>query len=184
MPSRPRSARPWYLQRTFFYKTLALFSAGFGVSIIIAYSPYFAEVLTGFSQLGLFGAFIAGLLFVSTLTVSTAGLLFFFLAEHYNPLAISLIGAFGSVIVDTAFFFFFNSTVTVQQKKMPLLFRKGPTRWLLMLLGALIVASPLPDEIGIALMGVGRIQPLNFFILTYLFNAAGIFALLSTRAVL
>jgi hypothetical protein len=40
--------------------------------------------------------------------------------------------------------------------------------------GAVIIASPFPDEIGVSLMGMARMSGLAFVALTYVLNAAGI----------
>ena len=45
------------------------------------------------------------------------------------------------------------------------------------IIGAIIVASPLPDEIGLALMGITKMRTLYFVPISYLLNSIGIFVL-------
>ena len=47
--------------------------------------------------------------------------------------------------------------------------------WILPVLGAFIIASPFPDEVGIGLMGIARMKNWQFLLLTFMLNSAGIF---------
>ena len=55
------------------------------------------------------------------------------------------------------------------------LFRTPYFAWLLPASGALIIASPLPDEVGVGLMGSSKLSNSRFLIFSYLLNATGIF---------
>jgi hypothetical protein len=57
------------------------------------------------------------------------------------------------------------------------------TRYLLPLLGGLAIASPLPDEIGVPLLGLARISTPRFLTIVYGLHFAGIYAIgLAARA--
>ena len=47
--------------------------------------------------------------------------------------------------------------------------------WVLPVLGAFIIASPFPDEVGIGLMGISRMKSWQFLILAFVLNSTGIF---------
>jgi hypothetical protein len=47
--------------------------------------------------------------------------------------------------------------------------------WILPVLGAFIIASPFPDEIGIGLMGISRMKTWQFLLLAFVLNSTGIF---------
>ena len=51
--------------------------------------------------------------------------------------------------------------------------------WLLPVLGAIIIASPLPDELGITLMGLGKIKNWQFLTLSFVLNSSGILIIAS-----
>jgi hypothetical protein len=51
--------------------------------------------------------------------------------------------------------------------------------WLAPVVGALVIASPLPDELGITLLGIARLRNWQFVVLSFIFNFAGIFAIVS-----
>ena len=54
------------------------------------------------------------------------------------------------------------------------MFRFKHFRWLTLLAGALLIASPLPDELGIALLGFSKVSTRYFAILSFVFNFLGI----------
>ena len=47
-------------------------------------------------------------------------------------------------------------------------------RWLIAFLGALIIASPLPDELGLTMMGFSKIKTSLFIPISFLLNSLGI----------
>ena len=51
-------------------------------------------------------------------------------------------------------------------------------RWTIPVIGALIIASPLPDEIGIGILGIYNLKTSQFLVLSYILNSLGIAALL------
>lgn len=132
-------------------------------------------------------AFMAGMFFISFFTVVPASYILISLLADSNPLFISLIAGIGAVFGDLliflfiknrvshSFFSFFNfkkSNWTERLKK------NRAIRILLPVIGAAIIASPLPDEIGVSLMGVSRIKKRHFIPISFALNAAGIYLLL------
>ena len=47
-------------------------------------------------------------------------------------------------------------------------------KWMMPLIGALIIASPLPDEIGVAMLGLSKMKNSLFIPLSFALNSAGI----------
>lgn len=59
-------------------------------------------------------------------------------------------------------------------KRIKAVFRLRFFRWLTWLLGGLIIASPLPDELGIGLLGFSKMKLAAFIPLSLIFNSLGI----------
>jgi len=59
------------------------------------------------------------------------------------------------------------------------LFRSPYFSWLLPFIGATIIALPVPDEIGVSMLGLSKIRPWQFFIVTFALNSLGIFVIVS-----
>jgi uncharacterized membrane protein YdjX (TVP38/TMEM64 family) len=47
--------------------------------------------------------------------------------------------------------------------------------WTVPFLGALIIISPLPDEIGVSMMGISSIDTRRFALLSFVLNCIGVF---------
>ena len=73
------------------YKNLTYLGISIIVAIFLFRSQVFHSFLLHLGNYGYIGAFIGGILFVSTFTVSIATVILFNLAEYLNPLEIALI---------------------------------------------------------------------------------------------
>ncbi len=136
---------------------------------------------------GYVGGFIAGLFLVSTFTVAPSAIVLFHLAEQLNPVLLALSAGAGGVIGDVVLFKFLKDRVyeelaPVAEKlggsNLRLIMHSPYFGWFAPVLGALIIASPFPDEIGISLLGLSKINTLHFMALTFLLNTLGIFAII------
>lgn len=146
------------------------------------------QVIKNISNLGYVGSFITGIFFVSTFTVAPASVVLFKMAELYNPIIIALTAGTGAVIGDYIIFRFLKDNVFNEIK--PIFMKLGGTQmsriistpyfaWLAPVMGAIIIASPLPDEVGIGLMGISKLKNWQFIIISFTLNSLGIFVITS-----
>lgn len=144
--------------------------------------------LTGIGSLGYFGAFVAGILFVSVFTIAPASVLLFEFAKNLNPISVATLAGFGAVLGDYLIFRFLKDRVFEELD--PIFNKIGGSivkkifltpffSWLIPILGAFIIASPLPDEVGISLMGLSKVKNWHFILITFLLNAIGIFIVIA-----
>jgi len=56
--------------------------------------------------------------------------------------------------------------------------------WTLPVIGALIIASPFPDELGVSLMGLSDVPIQKFLLVSFLSHSFGMFLLVSTATAL
>ena len=167
------------------------------ISLILVYFLLRFEILHTFllnlGQLGYLGAFFAGMLFVSTFTVATGALILLVLAESLSPIEIGLLAGVGAVMGDMIIFRFVKDDLLNELK--PIYHKLGGdhiTRtlhtpyfsWSLPVLGAIIIASPLPDEIGVSLIGISKMKTYQFIFLSFVLNSIGIFLVVSASAVI
>ena len=150
------------------------------------------SALSHVSTFGYIGVFIVGAFFVSTFTVAPSLVVLSFFAETLDPLFVALVAGAGAVVGDYLIFRFLKDRIF--QEVRPLFFHVGEGRvgrlfstpyfaWLAPVLGAFIIASPLPDELGVALLGGTHLKKWQFFLLTFPLNTLGIFAvIMATRA--
>jgi hypothetical protein len=165
------------------YKNLTLLITSVAVAFFLSRFEPFHVFLLSFGDYGYIGAFLAGFLFVSSFTVATGALILLVLAERLSPIEIGVVAGLGAVVGDITIFRFVKDNLISEIK--PLYNRFGGkhltavvhTRyfsWTLPVLGAIIIASPLPDEIGVSLMGLSKMKTYKFLLLSFGLNAIGI----------
>ncbi|HEU4677698.1 MAG TPA: hypothetical protein VFS75_03205 [Candidatus Paceibacterota bacterium] len=142
----------------------------------------FVALLDGYK---LVAAFIAGLLFTSVLTTAIGIVIFVKLGATMPLLAVALVGGLGAMAIDYVMFWFTRDRIMADYEYMLAnasgriralftLCKQCLLRRLLPIIGAFIIMSPFPDELGVALMGFSNISIRKFLALTYVMNAAGI----------
>jgi len=114
----------------------------------------------------------------------------FNLAEYLNPWEIALIAGVGAVIGDMTIFQFIRTKGLVDEikhffqyfgsDKLHHLIHTKYFSWTLPVIGAIIIASPLPDELGIGLMGISHLKTWKFVLVSFLLNSIGIFLIVSS----
>lgn len=178
----------------FRYKNLTLALAGILLAASVSKIDAVHQILTGLGNFGYVSAFIAGGLFVSTFTVAAGAIILFFLAETFTPWEIGLIAGLGAVVGDLTIFKFVKNGLAGEiteiynhldgRHHLRKLFHSKYFSWTLPVVGALIIASPLPDELGVTLMGISRLNTFQFLITSFLLNSAGIFLVVSGAVLL
>ena len=172
----------WKLKNTFLLivSVVALFYFSDG--------PFIKNVIHEIGGLGFFGAFLAGVFFVSTFTVVPAGIVLFYLAGKLDPLGVIISAGVGAMLGDYVIFRFLKDRVLGELE--PVFMKLGGSHisrlfstpyfaWLAPVFGAIIIASPFPDEIGIGLLGIAKIKNWQFLILSFILNSLGIFFIIA-----
>ena len=170
------------------YKNLSVFAGSLVIALGLFFYEPFHLFLLHLGSLGYVGTFLTGILFVSTFTVATGIVILLSLSQTISPLTISIVAGFGAVVGDVIIFRFVKDNLL--EEIMPLYKRLGGNHlshvlhsryfsWTLPVLGALIIASPLPDELGVSLMGISKMKTYHFLILSFLLNSLGIFFVVS-----
>lgn len=176
--------RPLVYYQSWTYKNTALLIVSLALLYYFAGSDLVKQTITTIGQLGYLGAFITGVFLVSTFTVAPALVVLYHLAEALNPLEIALLAGIGSVVGDYLIFRFLKDKVFQELKPLFLalggsyfvdMFKTPYFAWLTPLIGASIIASPLPDEIGVGILRLSKMKTWQFLLLSFLLNATGIF---------
>jgi len=158
---------------------------------VFADYPFIKNFMSSIGALGYLGAFITGIFFVSIFTVAPASVILFDLANTLNPILVAILAGFGTVLGDYIIFSFLRDKLFNELK--PLFYKFGGTllkklfltpyfSWLIPIFGAVIIASPLPDETGITMLGLSKVKIWQFLLITFLLNSAGIFILVTIAA--
>lgn len=128
-------------------------------------------------------AFIAGFFFTSLLTITPAGVAFAEMAHTVPSIQLAAWGASGAVLGDLLLFLFVRDAISQDLlamlrgpwlRKVKALFKSPFLAWAVPVAGALVIASPLPDEVGLAMLGLSKTD-LRFLIpVSYAMNFLGI----------
>lgn len=151
------------------------------------------EILLDLGLAGPLGAFFAGMLFVSSFTMVVGTFFIAALSEAMPLWQLVLLGGLGASMVDILLFHLVRHTVFEEMKP---LVKKWKRRhfmrvlhsryisWTVPLLGALIIISPLPDEIGVSMMGISNLDTRKFALLSFTLNCLGVFLVaITSRAI-
>lgn len=128
-------------------------------------------------------AFVAGFFFTSLLTIAPAGVAFAEMAHTVPALQLAAWGATGAMLGDLLLFLFVRDAISQDLmrmlrgswiRKIKALFKTPFLSWAVPVAGALVIASPLPDEVGLAMLGLSKTD-LRFLIpISYAMNFLGI----------
>ena len=133
------------------------------------------------------GAFLGGVLFVSTFTFGVGTIILTSLTENFPIISIAFFAGLGASLGDLLIFRLVKDRLLEEIK--PLYEKFGNSHlgkifyshifaWTLPLLGAIIIASPLPDELGVSLLGIAKIKTSKFILISFVLNTIGIFLIL------
>lgn len=154
------------------------------LATILAKSNLLVYVLDVAQGLKFLGSFLAGIFFISIFTVAPASVVLYEIAKSNPALEVAFFGGLGAVVGDLIIFRFVKDSISEDIKyfiektklqKLTAIFKLKPLRWLTVLLGALIIASPIPDELGLAMMGLTKIKNSAFILISFTLNFFGIF---------
>jgi hypothetical protein len=166
-------------------------------SFVLAYALYMQGVFDMLPELlnghGYISMFLGGLLFSFGFTTPFAIAIFAAMSGLVNPLLGALIGAVGAMVADMFIFQFIRVSFMdeLRQLKTSALFRwfrdrrhreSVPERmrqYVQWSVAGILIASPLPDELGVSLLsGLTEIKSKPFAIACYFMNATGILIML------
>ncbi len=153
------------------------------IAVILARTGILTSILTSTQEVEILGSLIAGMFFVSIFTVAPAGVVLFEIAAANSIWEVALFGGIGALIGDLIIFRFIKDSLSedihwlvrkTKQERLVSIFRLKILRWIVPFIGALIVASPLPDEIGLAMMGLSKMKTSVFIPISFTLNFLGI----------
>jgi hypothetical protein len=171
------------------HKNLTFLILGTVIAGFLLQVREFHSFLLHLGGLGYIGAFFAGFIFVFSLTAPTGVAVLTLLSEQLLLPEIVFIGALGSTLGDFIIFKFtkgilnqeLSDTYTKLDKKQRAsrIFHSRHFSWLLPLIGAAIIASPLPDEAGISILSLSKLKTYQFLLFVFILDFIGIFLLVS-----
>lgn len=149
------------------------------ITLIMIITGKFHELIILTGSFGIIGVLISGIFFGYGFTAipATASLIYF--TELFNPIIIAFIGATGTMIGDLIIFNYFRNSLPdeieslIKKSKIRKL-KKTRFKWLVPAIAGFIIASPLPDEIGVSLLGTYKFDTNTFMLISFTLNFIGL----------
>lgn len=157
------------------------------LAILLARSGTIDSFIKLFEGSFVLTALIGGILFTSVFTTAIGTAIFFVLGiDGYNPFLIAFIGGTGALVGDLLIFHFVRAELVTNleallekktRRKLEHVTHHKVIAFGLALLGGIIIASPFPDELGIAFLAASGLKNSYFSIISYILNFFGILAI-------
>lgn len=168
----------------FLLQDIAIIVLSIIIAVILVKTNIPIKILTSTQELELLGSFIAGMFSTSVFTTIPAIITLGEIARSNSIAFTAIFGAMGAVVGDLIIFRFIRDRFSEHLlelvkhqgagKRMKVLLKLKFFRWLTFLVGGLIIASPIPDELGISLLGFSKMRMSWFIPLSFTSNFIGI----------
>lgn len=162
---------------------VALFLFGIFIAVYLIKTGAIHRLMATVQGMEIVGSFVGGLFFTSMLTAAPATIVLGEIAQDNSILVTAFFGGLGAIIGDYIIFRLIKDSLS---KPIIYIFKKTGLKglfsawrirrfgWLISFIGAVIIASPLPDEIGLAMLGLSKIKTAKFIPLSFSLNFLGI----------
>ena len=154
------------------------------VAVMLVQTGSLHTLLLSTKEYEVFSSFFAGMFFTSVFTTAPAIVALGEIATQGNLFVVSVLGAVGAMCGDALIFAFVKNKLSehvslligqqTRRKRVRHFFKSRLIRIFSFVLGGIIIASPLPDELGIGLMGISKMKTRYFLVLSFAFNFIGI----------
>lgn len=153
------------------------------IAVILVKTGALKSLLISTQEIKFIGSFVAGIFFVSVFTAAPATVVLAEIAQSNSIFWVAFFGGVGALVGDLIIFRFIKDRLSAdflylikktKFERLISIFRLKLFRWLIPFAGALIVASPLPDELGLTMMGLSKMKTFLFVPLLFLLNFLGI----------
>ena len=146
-------------------------------------SGYLQGLIETILPLRFISEIMAGVLYTSFLTSPISVAMLIILAQENNPVVTALLAGVGAVLGDLLILRFFREKLSsdlnmvskqLQLKKVNSFLQKYRLDFAIPLIGAIIIASPFPDELGLIMLGISKLRYQEIALISYILNTAGI----------
>jgi uncharacterized membrane protein YdjX (TVP38/TMEM64 family) len=175
------------------YKNLTFLFLSLIFAFFLGRHEPFHQFLLNLGSFGYIGAFIAGVLFVSTFGFATGAITLLVLAEKLNIFELGIIAGAGGVLGDFLLFRFVKDRLIdevapiyekIEGNHLHKILHTKHFRWMFPVIGAVITASPLPDELGVSLMGISKMKTWKFVIMAFILDFTSVVLILLASSII
>ncbi|MEM5812176.1 MAG: hypothetical protein QXN71_02675 [Candidatus Aenigmatarchaeota archaeon] len=163
-----------------------LLAISFIAALFIITSEPFSDFVSNLGEIEYIGVFVSGMLFSYGFTTAPAASVLFVSSKSLNPFLVALIGATGAMFSDYLMFRFFKGEFLSEIRHLSDRFHFHPhlnntihriANKMSCVIGGLILASPLPDELAASFCGSIRMGTRKFTMIAFVFKFFGILSI-------
>ncbi len=165
---------------------------GIVVAILLVKLGAIDTFLAATSGLAILTSFFGGMFFTSVLTIAPASVALAAASNALPSWIVALLGALGAAALDYVLFRFFRYDIErdvegllkpALRRRILSLFHFGFLKWMIVFIGASIIASPLPDELGLVFLTISRVKHTYLFPILFVLHFVGILVLVTAVSV-
>ncbi len=166
------------------FHDILILAASIILAVVFVKTGVLVDLIESTQKWQYLGSLISGLFFTSIFTTAPAIVALGQISEINSILPTAFLGAIGATVGDLLMFHFVRDRFSEHLleamshngtgKRVKAIFRRRSFRWATFFLGGMIIASPLPDELGIGLLGISHMKIRRFIPLSFAFNFVGI----------
>ncbi len=170
--------------RSYLVQDLMIIIMSIFLAVVLVQTQILANIISTTTEYGLLGSFVAGIFFTSIFTTAPSIVALGELSQMQSVIQVAFFGAAGAMLGDLLIFQFIRDKLSehlMELMKDQIAGAKRKFRhhlkffkWFTFFVGGLIIASPLPDELGVGLLGLSKMNVVWFAPLAFLFNFIGI----------
>ncbi|MFA6094515.1 MAG: hypothetical protein WC757_01340 [Candidatus Paceibacterota bacterium] len=167
-----------------FLRDIALVGLSIMISVLLVQTDALNVIFQYTEGMRLVTAFFAGMFFVSIFTATPALVILLKIFSVGSTFDVVLAATVGSLVGDMVILSIIKDEIgkyliiglkKIGQSKIIRLFKIPIVRFFTRIFGALVIMSPFPDELGIALMGVSRLKRKNIATLLFVLDFVGLY---------
>src|SRR3989344_4931748 len=136
-------------------KDLAIIAFSVVIAVLIVKTGVLKTILISTQEMRFIGSFVAGMFFVSIFSAVPATVVLAEIAQSNSVFWVAFFGGIGALVGDLVIFRFIKDRLAedfyhlikrTKSERLVSIFKLRLFKWIIPFIGALIVASPLPDE--------------------------------------
>jgi uncharacterized membrane protein YdjX (TVP38/TMEM64 family) len=156
------------------------------IAVFLEESGAVGAFLSFLGEYKILAVFVAGIFFTSVFTTASSIVLIGELSKSSPVAVVAIIGGAGALIGDYVIFRFVKDRIVEdfkhllsyeKRQRFARIFHRKLFRYFVPFLGGLLIASPLPDELGVTVLGASKMKERYFFLISFVFNSLGILAI-------
>ncbi|MEK7645337.1 MAG: hypothetical protein AAB391_03425 [Patescibacteria group bacterium] len=172
------------MKNKLFFHDFLILAVSIILAVLLVKTGVLSQLLISTGHGQYLGSFVAGLFFTSVFTTAPAIVALGQIAALNTIILTAFFGAIGSTIGDVIMFRFIRDRFSehllevvshnTTTKRVGAIFRRRSFRLFTFFVGGMIIASPLPDELGIGLLGMSHLKMRRFVPISFVCNFIGI----------